>query len=343
MTGIPESLTFGFQIPVMIVRQKILVFFVLFCLLAGCRHKKKLSLAGEDPVDVSDFIAFFHPVQLPYQAGDSILAKKNNDSLLISYKVFTQFVPDTLVSKLFGKGVKPKIYPMGKFSVPKGDSYLFVKAVTPVKKAAYLLSFSNKDEFVAGMAVLRTDQAASAAHLVTLDKRLTITKTALRKNRDGSTSEGKDVFVLNSESKSFTLIMTDPLDDKVTELINPIDTLPRRNKLSADYAAGKLNMVSIRDAKKADRFRFFIHFEKNNNECNGELKGEAIMKSSSLAEYSENGDPCKLKFIFTATSVTLKEGEGCGSHRGLRCSFDGSFARKKYVKPAIALKQPVKK
>jgi hypothetical protein len=30
----------------------------------------------------------------------------------------------------------------------------------------------------------------------------------------------------------------------------------------------------------------------------------------------------------------VKETEGCGSHRGLRCSFDGTFAMKKEIKPA---------
>ncbi len=53
------------------------------------------------------------------------------------------------------------------------------------------------------------------------------------------------------------LIMTDPLDDKPTELINPIDTLPRKNKLSADYTTGKMNLVSIRDGRKNRPYYFF--------------------------------------------------------------------------------------
>ncbi len=60
-----------------------------------------------------------------------------------------------------------------------------------------------------------------------------------------------------------------------------------------------------------------------------ELKGEALFKATNVAEYREGGDPCVLRFIFTSSSVTLKEVEGCGSHRGLRCSFDGSLQEKK--------------
>ncbi len=63
--------------------------------------------------------------------------------------------------------------------------------------------------------------------------------------------------------------MTDPLDDKITELINPIDTFSRKNKYAADYGTGKMNLVSIRDGRKNDQLTFFIHFEKNNGACTG--------------------------------------------------------------------------
>ena len=88
---------------------------------------------------------------------------------------------------------------------------------------------------------------------------------------------------------------------------------------------GKMNLVSVRDGRKNDRITFFIHFEKENGECTGELKGEAIMKSvRNTAEYREAGDPCVLKFIFGSSSVYVYRREGCGSRRGLNCSFDGS-------------------
>ncbi|MGZ8551461.1 MAG: hypothetical protein ACXWV2_12395 [Chitinophagaceae bacterium] len=94
-----------------------------------------------------------------------------------------------------------------------------------------------------------------------------------------------------------------------------------------------MNLVSFRDGRRNDRLSFFIHFEKNNGECTGELKGEAIIKSPTLAEYREGGDPCILQFRFTSSSVVVKELEGCGSRRGLRCSFDGTYPRKKDAKP----------
>ena len=192
------------------------------------------------------------------------------------------------------------------------------------------------------MTALRPDANAATRQSVTLDSKYSITRTRLRKNADGSMSEGKDVYVLNAEAKNFKLIMTDALEDKPAELINPIDTLPRKNKFSADYGSGKMNLVSVRDGRKNDRITFFVHFEKNNGDCTGELKGEARIRSSNTAEYRENGDPCNLKFIFSAGSVTLKE-EGCGSRRGLQCLFDGSFPRKKNIKPKTDTKKTSEK
>lgn len=309
--------------------------FILLALaaLAACKGKKKPVLSGDEPVDVSDFVAFFEPLNLPFQYGDTSLAKKEKDSLLISYKVFTQFVPDSILGKVYGKGVKPKIYSLGKAEASKAERYLFIKTVTAEKKAVFVLAFDKKNKFITGMPVLRPDNLSTTSQSVSLDRRFSLTKTMQRKNADGSLSEGKDVYVLNADARTFMLIMTDALDERVTELINPIDTLPRKHKYAADYGPGKMNLVSIRDGRKSDRLTFFVHFEKNNGECTGELKGEAMLKSANTAEYRESGDPCVLTFTFSSSSVTLKE-ENCGSRRGLNCSFDGSFGRRKWVKPA---------
>ncbi|HSU27422.1 MAG TPA: hypothetical protein VLJ68_03515 [Chitinophagaceae bacterium] len=313
-----------------------LLAFAMLCLgsFESCRHKKKTpSLSGEEPVAVEDFIDFFPPAKLAYTFNDSILNKKEKDSLLISLKIFNQFVPDSFMIKNFGKGSKPRIYPLGKTKVPDGETYLFVKAIYADKRVAFILAFDKKDHYIAGMTAYRPDQLSTTTQSTQIDRRFTITKSIWKKNADASMNEGKDVYILNADAKEFLLIMTDALDDRLTELINPIDTLPRKNKVSADYSAGKMNLVSVRDGRRSDRVSFFIHFEKNNGACTGELKGEAIIRSNTVAEYREEGGPCVLRLIFSPSTVTLKEEEGCGSHRGLRCVFDGSYPKKKAVKP----------
>lgn len=306
-------------------------------LLANCKNKKP-SLAGEDPVEVGDFIEFFPEIKLPYLLSDTEVGKKEKDSLLISYKVFTQFVPDSLLRLVTGKGVKPKIYPIGKAKVPGEETYLLAKVVAGDKKGAFVFAFDNDDQLIDGMPLMVVDQSPTTQQSASIDKVYGINKTVMRKNSDGSLSEGKDVYGLDKNTEKFMLIMTDALGDQETEVINPIDTVSRKHKYAADYGTAKTGLVSIRDGRKNDRLSFFIHFNKNNGACTGELKGEAVIKSASVAEYRLGGDPCALRFSFTSSSVSVKELEGCGVHRGLRCSFDGVFAKKKLPKP-----KPVKK
>jgi hypothetical protein len=306
-----------------------LALLLLVSVTISCKSKK-VSLSGDEPVEVGDFMDFFPEVSLPFMVADSNLLKKEKDSLLISVKVFNQFVPDSVLRKIFGKSAQPKIYPMGKV---KGDeTYLFVKAMAASNRSALAVCFDRKNQFIAAIPFLTLDQSSSTQQAGSFDKGYALTKSIYRKNSDGTISEGKDVYVLNKEARDFMLIMTDALDDKVSELTNPIDTMSRKQKYTADYGSGKQNLFSFRDGRKNDRLSFFIHFEKNNGECTGELKGEAIIKSPSVAEYREGGDPCVLQFIFNSSSVTVKELGGCGSRRGLRCSFDGVYPRKKEAK-----------
>jgi len=127
--------------------------------------------------------------------------------------------------------------------------------------------------------------------------------------------------------------MTDPLDDRIEEVINPIDTLQRKHKYAADYVKDKLNLISIRDHGETGKLNFFIHIDRNNGECSGELKGVAKLISGNTAIYKQQGDGCSLEFRFSSSSVSVKEVEPCGAHRGVKCSFDGSFPRKKEARP----------
>lgn len=306
-----------------VLTRVLLVFIVL--MLADCKSKKKASLSGDEPVEITDFIDFF-PERKSYQFADTLLLKKDRDSLLISQNVFTQFIPDSILSSYFGK-TPPKIYPMVK--VKGNDTYLFIKTVGANKRAAYILAFDKKNKFVAGMPVMQLDQSAATQQIASIDSRFNIQKIIQRKNADGTVSEGKDVYYLNKEAGEYMLVMTDPLDDNVGELINPIDTFSRKQKFTADYGSGKKNIISFRDGRKSDRLTFYIHFEKNNGECTGELRGEAMMKSATQAEYRESGEPCSLQFTFTSSTVMIKEINPCGSRRGLRCSFNGVYFRKK--------------
>lgn len=308
---------------------------VIFGLLAGCGNKKKPSLSGADEVRVSDFIESYELMKPPYEVTDTSLNKKEKDSLLIANKIFGQFVPDSVLIKVFGKNSKPKIY-LGKRVEIEKEKYLFTKAMTADKKAVLVLCFDKDNKFKAYLPLLVPDNNAATTQISGLDRRLSFYKNIALKKPDGSIAEGKEVFIYNDDAGRFLLIMTDPLDDRVQEVINPIDTFARKNKFSADYIKDKLNIVSIRDDSKAGKLNFFIHFDRNNGECTGELKGVANITSANTAIYKQPGDACSLQFNFSSSSVSLKEIEACGAHRGVKCSFDGSYPRKKEPKPKTA-------
>lgn len=327
----------------MIFPGKILYILVITVFFVGCKQKKQVSATGDEPVEPSDFIGFFQPVDLPYMFDVTSMGKKEKDSLIIGSKVFAQFVPDSVLMQVFGKATGLKIYPLGRVEASPDEKYLLTKVVAPKGNltAGFIIAFDRDNKYRNTLVAWRTDRdmIKTIQGSTLIDKKYTITRTQARKNPDGSTSEGKDIYSYSADSGQFMLIMTDALGDKITELINPIDTFSRKHKYSADYTSGKMTLVSIRDGRKPDRLSFFIHFEKSNGECTGELKGEALLRSSSMAEYRQGGDPCVLQFRFSSAGVTLKELEGCGAHRGLRCTFDGTYPRKKVVKPKTVRKK----
>jgi len=323
------------------------LFLFIFLFFFSCKEKKKTPPTGDEPVEISDFIGYFPERKLPFQFDATNMLKKEKDSFLIPLKVFSQFIPDSIRISLVGPAAALKIYPLGRTEAPGGENYLFAKTITTKgnQVAGIILAFDDKKEFGDAMLAWRTDRdmTKTLSGTTVMDTRHTITRTVVRKNQDGSISEGKDIYAWNADSREFSLIMTDAIGDNVTELINPIDTFSRKHKYAGDYTSAKANLISVRDGRKADRLSFFIHFEKNSGSCIGELKGEAQIRSANMAEYRQAGDPCVLQFRFTTNAVTLKELEGCGSHRGLRCSFDGVYPRKKVAKPKPTKKVTKKK
>jgi hypothetical protein len=293
----------------------------------SCKDKKSTSLKGDEPVEVEDFINFFPEAQLPVIVADTTLNRKPNDSLLIAYSVFTQFVPDSVLKKDFIK-TTPKLYPVGRVKEKNRETYLFVKAVQGTKKVGYIIAFDKKNNYLNALPVVRSGENYQTVY-GSMDKKFQITTYRERKNKAGDISFKRNVFIYNNASNDFTLILTEPNEDIIEDIINPIDTLSQKNKYTGDYPVNKKNFISFRDGKNPSEINFFIHFEKSKGECVGELKGTARFVSSKLARYKESGNPCTLEFTFTPTAVVLKEVDGCGSYRDIKCFFEGTYPKKK--------------
>lgn len=320
--------------------KKIPLFVTIIILLVSCGHKKSASGGAGEIVDVSDFMSLFHPVKLPYQFSDTILTRRGKDSS-VSFKTIQQFVPDTVFSAHFAKGVRPKIYSLGRIPVKNNETYLFVKAITSSKKILYILCFDKDNKFVTAMPLMNMDGDPSVSWIAGMDAKYTISTTRQRKSADGQLFFRRSVYVFN-DAGVFTLILAESNEAKpknIQAVINPIDTLPRKHKFTGDYIQDKRNFISVRDGKNTSYVLFFVHFEKDNGECKGELKGQARFISAETAQYKSNGDPCILEFYFKEGSVRMKEVEGCGNHRDIKCFFDGSYIKHKEPKPKTAKKK----
>lgn len=305
---------------------------LLALVLFSCKGKK-IKLSDGDTVTVSEFIEFFPRVSLPFKVNNTLVSKKESDSSSISYKIFTQFVPDTVLGRQFGKKVQPLVYALGKSVVKDNETYLFIKAVAEKKKGAYMLVFDNNKKFVAAipLVVLSGQAVAQSAEM---DSKYTLTITDSRINTEGKLSYKKNAYVYNTSAGLFTLIMTESNDVVNTEpeVINPIDTLPKKNKLSGDYVVNARNYVSVRDGRRSGTILFFIHFEKDKGTCKGELKGEAALSGAGKAIFRQSSGPCMIVFTFTAGKLTIKEAGPCGTFRDIKCFFEGSFVKKKMKK-----------
>lgn len=303
---------------------------VSLLLIAGCKSKKK-QLLDTDKVEMADFIDFFPEATLPFHLADTLLAKKSPDSLRIGNKIFAQFVPDSVLQPVFGAKAKPQIYPIGKAAIKDGETYLLVKAADGTKRAGYALVF-QAGEYKAALPLLVTsaNPQKNDHSVANIDSRYTITTLRQRTATDGQVLYHKNVYIYNAEGV-FTLILTESNDKAATtqKIVNPIDTLRSTHKLAGDYLGATRNIVSFRDGHRKGFIQFFVHFEKDKGTCVGELKGEAKITGAQSARYTETNGPCVIDFNFAGNTVTMKEQEGCGSYRDIKCFFEGKYTRKK--------------
>lgn len=308
---------------------------VLGCLLLACngnegKEKEKSTAKAND--SQMDFTARFKKASLPYQIADSDLLK-NADTTTLAPADIMPLIPDSTTKQLFGKSTKIKYTPLAKLAEKEKDVYCLVKATSGTKRAALLLVFDKSGEHGATLPFLVPDSDPSTTQVSSIDKSYSITKSTTQRTDNAVTGEGKEVLEYNPKEKNFTLTLTDLLNDNPAVLVNPIDTFRRTNKLAGDYWAGKKNLVAVRDGRHNNQILVYIHTENSEGDCKGELKGEAILTSTTTAVYRQGGDPCVLGLGFSGNTVSIHEESGCGNHRGLDCPLSGSFTRKKEEGP----------
>ena len=302
---------------------------LLLLLLIGACKDKKIDLSGDVPVRISDFVAVFPKINTPYLVADTSIIKLA-DTITIGYKAFIQFFPDSSLVPIVGNNKKITIHPVGIIEKDK-ENYLLVNFTTQ-KKITHLAVFvtDKKNKYLASKELLGTYHDDEYTHSLSINREPTFLISKEKMGKENTMQFTRTGWVYTTSGGIFMVVINDSNEDsRKSNVINPIDTLPRKNKLSGDYVEDKKNFISIRDTKKPNVYQFFIHFEKDEGNCTGELKGELKMKDANTAQFAEKGDPCVIDFRFEGNEVSLKEQGSCGNHRGIKCFFDDTFIKRK--------------
>jgi hypothetical protein len=297
--------------------------------LIGCAETKT-DLSGNTPLKINDFNAAFKNIDLPIRINDTNLVAFT-DTIKIGRKALAQFLPDSVVDVIAPKLVKnSSIFTVGKIE-KETEYYLLLNNKDAKKQTVSVIAFSKKNVFLGYQILTQFDLTQKGSQFY--GKTLLINKEPtflIEENKldpeQGLTHEKKGWAYTEH---GFRLIYLDAnVKPEQKAILNPIDTLPTLNTYSGDYARDKKNFISLRDFGNANKYQFFLHFEKKEGTCVGELKG-LLNFNKNQATYSEKGDPCTIQFTITGNIIKIKEDGNCGNHRNMTCYFNDSYDKKR--------------
>ncbi len=301
-------------------------------MILGC-SEKKLDYTGNTPLTINDFNKVFKGTNLPLTISDSNLHQQT-DTLIIGRKALAQFVPDSIVENILSlKDKKAFLHPM--IRIEKEEEYYLLLNVThPKKQEIAVVVFSKKNKFIDYKIITEFNDENRSSKMY--GKSLNINREPsflVEENKLGDdntlTYEKKGWAYTDS---SFRLIYFDSNKKPETQkVINPLDTMSMNYTYSGDYARDNKNFISLRDYATQNKYQFFLHFEKQNGSCTGELKG-ILHFTKNQATYTEKGDPCIIHFTIQGNVISIKEDGNCGNHRNMTCYFNDSYDKKRKVK-----------
>ena len=316
---------------------------ILSCLLAililnGCRNASP-DLSGNEKVNADDFLKAFNAIQLPASITDTSL-KNFGDTIKISKAVFTQFIADTALN-VFANNIGANFIIQPAAIVHKKDKDFLIAKFTSNKKIQLgVFVLDDKHKFLVSFPLLSNLQKDDYKRSLTITEEPTFILKKEKFTGNNSSLYSRNGFAYNNTLNGFEQVLHDSNEDTArnNEIINPIDTLPATNKFSGDYVGDKKNFISVRNGKDSLTYLFFVHFEKNNGACVGELKGAMRLKDNKSAVFSESGDPCVINFKFAGNTIKIQEEGNCGNHRGITCPYDLSFKKKVQPKKKVNTK-----
>ena len=303
----------------------------IFCLvlLFSC-GEKKTDLTGNTPLKINDFNRAFKLATLPVTITDTNLAKLT-DTIQIGRKALVQFIPDSIVEQIIAtKDKKAILHPILKIEKEE-EYYLLLNVQHPTQQDIAVVVFSKKNKYLGYKVVAEFNEQQKNSRLygktLTINKEPTFLVAENKMGEENGASYEKKGWAYSDSI--FKLIFFDSNKKPTSSvIINPIDTLPTINTYSGDYARDSKNFISIRDLATPNKYQFFLHFEKQNGDCVGELKG-LLNFTKNKATYTEKGDPCIIHFTITGNVIAIKEEGNCGNHRNMTCFFNDNYDKKR--------------
>jgi hypothetical protein len=309
------------------------LFFALLITLLAC-GEEKIDLSGNTPIKVNDFNKIFKPANLPETISDTSF-KHLTDTIKIERKALAQFVPDSIIGNFIDakSKKKPIIYPLMKIE-QDGEYYLLLNVKYPKKNEIIALVFDKKNKFLDYKAITEFNEENRATSkygkILNINREPSFLVEENSVSNQGLATYEKKGWAYSEGS--FRLIYFDSnkkLENAV--IINPIDTISSNNVYSGNYGNDPKNFISLRDNGAANKYQFFVHFEKREGSCVGELKG-ILQFTKNTATYTEKGDACIVHFSINGNTISMKEDGNCGNHRGMTCYFNDNYNRIKKPK-----------
>lgn len=301
----------------------------LICFVYACGDKPT-DLSGDAPIKINDLVKVFNDAKLPVNLSDTSITKYK-DSIEIGRKALSQIVPDITLEKIIAsKNKKATIHPLFKIE-KETEYYLLIKIKQSKKEEIGILVFNKENKFLDYKSIIEfnKDKGSNNEKSLYINNEPSFLLEENKYNKNNVLVNEKKAWAFSEGV--FKLIYFDnviKLENK--NIINPIDTLPSNNVFSGDFESNSKNFITIRDNGASDKYQFFLHTEKTEG-CVGELKGMLQFKNN-VANFSEKGDACHIQFTIQGNNISIKEDGNCGNHRGLNCSFDENFNRKKRIK-----------
>lgn len=308
------------------------IVFASFLFLVAC-SEKKMDLSGNTPLKINDFNKIFKLASLPLTISDSNLVKFV-DTLSIGRKALLQFVPDSVVEEIISlKDKKAILHPILKIEKEE-EYYLLLNVSYPKEQEIAVVAFSKKNKYLGYKMIASFEDlnknSRKYGKTLFINKEPTFLVEENKMGEDNALTYEKKGWAYTDHD--FKLIFFDSnKKPSSTSVLNPIDTMSMKNLYSGDYARDNKNFISIRDDANPNKYLFFLHFEKQDGNCTGELKG-ILNFTKNQATYTEKGDPCIVHFTMEGNTIRIKEDGNCGNHRNMTCYFNDSFDRKRKAK-----------